>query len=68
MKDFDDLSLEKRNLLVFSVHKVWQEAFSVYDIVEEIVYEIRSAGYKCVNYFSFPVAFGIPAMRTNQTI
>ena len=54
LKDFDDLSLEKRNLLVFSVHKVWQEAFSVYDIVEEIVYEIRSAGYKCVNYFSFP--------------
>ncbi len=54
LKDFDDLSLEKRNLLVFSVHKVWQEALSVYDIVEEIVYEIRSAGYKCVNYFSFP--------------
>lgn len=54
LKDFDDLEVTQRDLLVFSVHKVWQEDLSVYDIVEEIVSEIRASGYKCTNYFSFP--------------
>lgn len=54
LKDFEDLDVTKRELLVFSVHKVWQEDLSVYDIVEEIVSEIKASGYKCVNYFSFP--------------
>lgn len=54
LKDFDDLDGAKRASLLFSVHKVWQEDLSVYDIVEEIVSEIRASGYKCVNYFSSP--------------
>lgn len=54
LEDFNDLDVAKRELLVFSVHKVWQEDTSVYDIVEEIVSQIRVSGYKCVNYFTSP--------------
>lgn len=54
MKDFDNLNITKKDLLVFSVHKVWQKNSSVYDIVEEFVSEIRAFGYKCVNFFSSP--------------
>lgn len=54
LKDFSHLDKACKSRLMFSVHKVWQEDFSVYQTVEDIVTEIRSFGYKCASYFSDP--------------
>lgn len=49
---FSDVT--KRNLLNFSIHKVWQANSSVNEIISQIVEEIRKRGYQCSSYYSSP--------------
>ena len=50
--DFQDVN--NKELLLFSVHKIWQSKQEVNNTVDSIVAEIRKSGYQCFSYFSTP--------------
>lgn len=54
LADFSDLNDTERELLIFSVHKVWQANDLVHEIIERIIAEIRAGGFRAASYYSEP--------------
>ncbi len=52
LADFDDVA--DKELIVFSIYKVWQSKEEVNAIVDKIVGEIRNSGFHCTSYYSTP--------------
>lgn len=56
LKDFKDISDKAKELLIFSVHKVWQASEEVENIIESIISEIRKNNFNCSTYFTSPTS------------
>lgn len=50
----DFLDVSHKELLTFSIHKVWQAKKEVIYTIDQIVNQIRKAGFYCVSYYSAP--------------
>lgn len=70
LADFQNISENAKNLLWFSVHKVWQAPDEVEKTIESVVSQIREKGFNSSTYFSSPTTINSTcyADKTNSLV